>query len=157
MLDSSNRTLSNVAYVQPIRAHKYLRCIIKRVFCLSLCHLGYDPRTGLDMLIVQPVSKAQARQRCGRAGRECPGVCYRLYTEDSFKNLVETSTPEIQRSNLSGVILQLLALEIADVLSFDFMDAPSLDAMNDALSQLELLGAIESRDNPKVGILNLTD
>lgn len=103
----------------------------------------YNPHTGLDVLKVQPVSMAQARQRLGRAGRQCPGQCYRLYTEEQFYGLRSTTTPEIQRCNLSSVVLQLLALGIKDVANFDFLDAPLPKAIDDALDQLGLLGAID--------------
>ena len=103
----------------------------------------YNPHTGLDVLKVQPVSMAQARQRLGRAGRQCPGHCYRLYTEEQFYGLRDTTTPEIQRCNLSNVVLQLLALGIKDIANFDFLDAPSPKAIENALELLHLLGALD--------------
>lgn len=102
------------------------------------------------MLITEPVSKAQARQRAGRAGRECPGTCYRLYTEESFKSLAESSVPEIRRSNLASVILNLLAMGIPSISKFDFMDPPDDDAIENALQDLILLGAVDSAENEKV-------
>ena len=110
--------------------------IIKIVFSPA-----FHPKTGLDILKVQPVSKAQARQRLGRAGRETSGVCYRLYTEEQFDELKEMTTPEIQRCNLASVVLQLMALGISDVLHFDFLDCPKQDAIENALEQLVVLGA----------------
>lgn len=104
---------------------------------------AYNPHIAVEMLCVQPVSKAQARQRCGRAGREGPGVCYRLYTEQSFEELAEHTVPELQRCNLTGVVLELLALGLNNILSFDFMDPPSKEALVDALEQLYLLGAVQ--------------
>ena len=106
------------------------------------CNLEYNPNTGLDVLKVQPVSKAQARQRLGRAGRQSPGQCYRLYTEEQFYSLQNTTTPEIQRCNLSSVVLQLMALGIKDVTSFEFLDAPLAQAIQNAIEQLKLLGAL---------------
>lgn len=103
---------------------------------------AFHPKTGLDILQVQPVSKAQARQRTGRAGRETSGVCYRLYTEEQFDELKEMTMPEIQRCNLASVVLQLMALGILDVLHFDFLDSPSQDAIENALEQLVVLGAV---------------
>lgn len=106
------------------------------------------------MLRVQPVSKAQARQRLGRAGRECSGTCYRLYTEDQFDKLQEMTTPEIQRCNLASVLLQLIALGINDVENFDFMDKPDENAIQKALEQLSLLEAVEKQqDGYKVHII----
>ncbi|NWQ81030.1 DHX33 helicase, partial [Columbina picui] len=85
----------------------------------------YSPETGLEVLAVQRVSKAQAWQRTGRAGREDSGVCYRLYTEDEFEKFDKMTIPEIQRCNLASVMLQLLALKVPNVLNFDFMSKPS--------------------------------
>ena len=107
---------------------------------------AYNPLIGLDFLLVQPVSKAQARQRAGRAGREMPGYCYRLYTEDSFLSLPEQTIPEIQRCNLSNVILQLLAVGIKDIVGFDYMDPPSEESLVSALEELYLLGAVENEE-----------
>ena len=103
---------------------------------------AFHPKTGLDILKVQPVSKAQARQRLGRAGRETSGVCYRLFTEEQFDELKEMTMPEIQRCNLASVVLQLMALGISDVLHFDFLDHPPQDAIENALEQLVVLGAV---------------
>lgn len=108
---------------------------------------GFHPKTGLDMLRVQPVSKAQARQRLGRAGRESSGTCYRLFTEEQFDKLQEMTTPEIQRCNLASVMLQLIALGINDVERFDFMDKPDDGAIQKALAQLGLLGAVEKQQD----------
>jgi HrpA-like RNA helicase len=72
----------------------------------------YDARRSMEILAVVPVSKAQARQRAGRAGREAPGTCYRLYPEPTFFKLEESTVPEILRCNLSNIVLQLLALGV---------------------------------------------
>ena len=107
---------------------------------------GYNPQLGLDYLLVQPVSKAQARQRAGRSGRECPGQCYRLYTEESFEALLEHSIPEIQRCSLASVVLQLLSLHVTDIVGFPFLDPPSEESLVAALEQLYLLGAVEMKE-----------
>ena len=86
-------------------------------------------------------------------GREREGFCYRLYTEESFNDLPETTVPEIQRCNLNTVVLQLLALGISDILGFDFMDPPSEESLVTALEQLYLLGAVDRVD----GFLQLTE
>ena len=114
---------------------------------------GFDPRLGVDLLLVQPISKAQARQRTGRAGREREGFCYRLFTEETFEKLAEHTVPEIRRCNLSGVVLQLLAVGISDILSFEFMDPPSEEALASALEQLLLLGAVEKKEQLKLSPL----
>ncbi|XP_074466767.1 ATP-dependent RNA helicase DHX33 isoform X1 [Sebastes fasciatus] len=106
----------------------------------------FNPDSGLEVLAVQRVSKAQAWQRAGRAGREDSGCCYRLYTEPEFDNLIPMTVPEIQRCNLSGVMLQLMALGIPDVMNFDFMSKPSPEAVRSALEHLELLGALERKE-----------
>ncbi|XP_041949777.1 ATP-dependent RNA helicase DHX33 isoform X1 [Alosa sapidissima] len=107
----------------------------------------YNPDSGLEVLAVQRVSKAQAWQRAGRAGREDSGSVYRLYTEDEFDNLANMTVPEIQRCNLASVMLQLLALGIPDVLNFDFVSKPSPESLRMAVEQLELLGAVERKDD----------
>lgn len=114
---------------------------------------GYNPLIGLDILCVQPVSKAQARQRAGRAGREAPGTCYRLYTEQTFEELSENTEPEILRCPLNSVVLELLAMGVTDLLSFDFMSAPSEDSLVAALEQLCHLGAVEGREGGEGVIL----
>lgn len=110
----------------------------------------FNPDSGLEVLAVQRVSKAQAWQRAGRAGREDSGSCYRLYTEDEFDNLIPMTVPEIQRCNLAGVMLQLMALGIPDVINFDFMSKPSPEAVRSAMEHLELLGAVEKKDGAVV-------
>ncbi|KAF8625194.1 hypothetical protein AX15_005499 [Amanita polypyramis BW_CC] len=105
---------------------------------------AYDPRLGMDSLIVMPISQAQARQRAGRAGRTGPGKCYRLYTEAAFRNeMLPNSIPDIQRTNLSYTILQLKAMGINDLLSFDFMDPPPAPTMLTALEALYALSALD--------------
>ncbi|XP_069729928.1 ATP-dependent RNA helicase DHX33 isoform X1 [Phaenicophaeus curvirostris] len=110
----------------------------------------YSPEIGLEVLAVQRVSKAQAWQRTGRAGREDSGFCYRLYTELEFERFDKMTIPEIQRCNLASVMLQLLALRIPNVLTFDFMSKPSPDAVKAAIEQLDVLGAVERREGQLV-------
>lgn len=104
----------------------------------------HHPTTGLDVLRVERVSKAQAWQRTGRAGREAPGKCYRTYTLDEFEKLKEMPIPEIQRCSLAGVALQLLAIGI-DITTFDFMDKPPAESIDTAVACLEKLGAVKGR------------
>ncbi|XP_068124625.1 ATP-dependent RNA helicase DHX33 [Hyperolius riggenbachi] len=107
----------------------------------------YNPDSGLEVLAVQKISKAQAWQRTGRAGREDSGICYRLYTEDEFEKFEKMTIPEIQRCNLASVMLQLLVLRVPNVFTFDFMSKPSPDSIRAAVDQLDLLGAIERRED----------
>ncbi|KAI0713144.1 P-loop containing nucleoside triphosphate hydrolase protein [Cerioporus squamosus] len=105
---------------------------------------AYDPRLGMDSLVVMPISQAQARQRAGRAGRTGPGKCYRLYTEAAFRNeMLPNSIPDIQRTNLASTILMLKAMGINDLLSFDFMDPPPAPTMITALESLYALSALD--------------
>ena len=104
----------------------------------------YNPKNGMDSLVVAPISQASAKQRAGRAGRTGPGKCYRLYTESAYKNeMLPTSVPEIQRTNLSMTVLTLKAMGINDLLHFDFMDPPPPSALITALEQLFNLGALD--------------
>ncbi|KAK6139666.1 hypothetical protein DH2020_026584 [Rehmannia glutinosa] len=104
----------------------------------------YNPKQGLDSLVITPISQASAKQRAGRAGRTGPGKCYRLYTESAFHNeMSPTSIPEIQRINLGMTTLNLKAMGINDLLSFDFMDPPSPQALISAMEQLYSLGALD--------------
>ncbi|KAI3977768.1 hypothetical protein MKX01_039831 [Papaver californicum] len=104
----------------------------------------YNPKQGLDSLIITPISQASAKQRAGRAGRTGPGKCYRLYTESAYRNeMSPTSIPEIQRINLGSTTLQMKAMGINDLLSFDFMDPPSPQALISAMEQLYSLGALD--------------
>ncbi|GMQ06106.1 hypothetical protein CsSME_00050820 [Camellia sinensis var. sinensis] len=104
----------------------------------------YNPKQGLDSLVITPISQASAKQRAGRAGRTGPGKCYRLYTESAFHNeMSPTSIPEIQRINLGMTTLTMKAMGINDLLSFDFMDPPSPQALISAMEQLYSLGALD--------------
>lgn len=104
----------------------------------------YNPKIGMDSLVVAPISQASARQRAGRAGRTGPGKCYRLYTEAAFTNeMLPTTIPEIQRSNLAMTVLTMKAMGINDLLNFDFMDPPPPQTLVSALEQLYNLGALD--------------
>ncbi|OJD35525.1 atp dependent rna [Diplodia corticola] len=104
---------------------------------------AYNPNTGIETLTATPVSKASATQRAGRAGRTKPGKCYRLYTEQAFTNLSEATVPEIQRSNLAPVILQLKALGIDNIARFDYLTPPPAELVIRALELLFSLGALD--------------
>lgn len=105
---------------------------------------AYDPRLGMDSLIVTPISQAQARQRSGRAGRTGPGKCYRLYTEAAYRNeMLPNPIPDIQRQNLASTILALKAMGINDLLNFNFMDPPPQQTMITALENLYALSALD--------------
>ncbi|OKL61305.1 Pre-mRNA-splicing factor ATP-dependent RNA helicase prp22 [Talaromyces atroroseus] len=104
----------------------------------------YDPKLGMDSLVVTPISQAQAKQRAGRAGRTQPGKCFRLYTEAAYQSeMLPTPIPEIQRQNLSHTILMLKAMGINDLLHFDFMDSPPTNTLLASLEGLYSLGALD--------------
>jgi len=105
----------------------------------------FQATTGMESLRAVPVSRASADQRAGRAGREGPGACYRLYTKAAFDGLEAVAVPEIRRTNLASVVLQLKALGISDVARFPFMDRPSKDAMRRAFQLLLSLRALDAR------------
>lgn len=103
----------------------------------------YNPRIRVESLLVSPISKASAQQRAGRAGRTKPGKCYRLYTEQAFKEeLIEQTYPEILRSNLASTVLELKKLGIDDLVHFDFMDPPAPETMMRALEELNYLACL---------------
>eukprot|EP00301_Raphidiophrys_heterophryoidea_P004099 c11810_g2_i1.p1 GENE.c11810_g2_i1~~c11810_g2_i1.p1 ORF type:complete len:770 (-),score=256.58 c11810_g2_i1:474-2705(-) len=103
----------------------------------------YQPRVRVESLLVSPISQASAQQRAGRAGRTRPGKCFRLYTQDAFFNdLQEQTYPEILRSNLGSVVMQLKKLGIDDLVHFDFMDPPAPETLMRALEMLNYLGAL---------------
>merc|ERR1719181_1374755 len=105
----------------------------------------YNPRIRVESLLVSPISKASAHQRAGRAGRTQPGKAFRLYTAKAFeKELQENTYPEILRSNLSTVVLQLKKLGIDDLVHFDFMDPPAPETL---MRALELLNYLECLDD----------
>lgn len=106
----------------------------------------FNPRTGMESLVVTPISKASANQRAGRAGRVAPGKCFRLYTLWSFQHELDDNTiPEIQRSNLGAVTLMLKCLGINNLVTFDFMDPPPHEMLMRALEQLYALGALNDK------------
>ena len=106
---------------------------------------AYDPATGMDSLKVVPISRVQATQRAGRAGRTAPGKCYRLYTRRFYeRDMPAAAVPEVQRTSLLGTVLFLKALPLSiDVLAFDYLDSPARPAMEDALRQLCVLDGID--------------
>jgi pre-mRNA-splicing factor ATP-dependent RNA helicase DHX38/PRP16 len=105
----------------------------------------YNPKIGMDALQITPVSQANANQRSGRAGRTGPGTCYRLYTETAFRHeMFENNIPEIQRTNLSNVVLLLKSLQVKNLLDFDFMDPPPQETILNSMYQLWIVGALDN-------------
>ncbi|KAL9589182.1 MAG: hypothetical protein Q9203_002032 [Teloschistes exilis] len=98
---------------------------------------------GLDSLLVKPISKSAAIQRKGRAGREAPGQCYRLYTETDYLQLQQQNTPEILRCDLAQAVLTMKARGIGNITKFPFLDPPRREALEKALLQLYQLKALD--------------
>lgn len=103
----------------------------------------FRSRIGLDSLLVKPISKSAATQRKGRAGREAPGQCYRLYTEQDYLALQSSNTPEILRCDLSQAILTMKARGVDEIFKFPFLDRPPREALEKALLQLLQLRALK--------------
>ena len=104
---------------------------------------SYNPRTGMESLVVVPCSKASSNQRAGRAGRVAPGKCLRLFTSLAYHNeMEETTIPEIQHTNLENVALSLKSLGTNDLIHFDFIDSPLPETLVLALEQLYALRAL---------------
>lgn len=104
----------------------------------------FNGTTGMESLSVHNVSKAQAAQRTGRAGRVSSGVCFRLYTEDSFESLEDATVPEVLRVNLAQVVLQLKGMGVHDPRTFDFLTPPSEQSLLKAFELLFSLGALDT-------------
>ncbi|HEX8510726.1 MAG TPA: ATP-dependent RNA helicase HrpA, partial [Propionibacteriaceae bacterium] len=113
----------------------------------------YSARTKIQRLPIEPISQASANQRAGRCGRVAPGVCIRLYSEEDYLGRPEYTEPEILRTNLASVILQMTAAELGDISSFPFVEAPDNAQITDGLRLLDELGALSgrgSRDRPRL-------
>ena len=124
----------------------------------------YSYRTKVQRLPIEPISQASANQRKGRCGRVSEGICIRLYSEEDFNNRPEFTDPEILRTNLASVILQMTALDLDDIEAFPFVDTPDKRHIQDGVKLLEELGAIQpkkykSRDGARLPTRaqNLTD
>src|SRR6266496_2087518 len=103
----------------------------------------YSHRLKVQRLPIEPVSQASANQRKGRCGRTSDGICIRLYDEADFLGRPEFTDPEILRTNLASVILQMTALGLGDLAAFPFIDPPDRRAVNDGVQLLQELGALE--------------
>ena len=107
----------------------------------------YNYRSRVQRLPIEAVSQAAANQRKGRCGRTAPGVCIRLYSEDDFQGRPEFTEPEIKRTNLASVILQMQSLGLGTVEEFDFIEPPDHRLVNDGRKLLIELGAIHDEQN----------
>ncbi len=106
----------------------------------------YNARTKVQRLPIETISQASANQRAGRCGRVGPGICIRLYSEDDFARRETFTQPEILRTNLAAVILQMAALRLGDVSQFPFIDPPDPRLVRDGYATLHELGAIDEHN-----------
>ncbi|TKA54985.1 hypothetical protein B0A53_02458 [Rhodotorula sp. CCFEE 5036] len=104
---------------------------------------SFDPATGMDALVTTACSLASLAQRAGRAGRTSPGKCFRLFPPSALATVLPTTPPEITRSDISLLVLQLKSLGIQNVLRFDWMTSPSSMMLERALEFLYCLGALD--------------
>lgn len=111
----------------------------------------YDAERGIGTLLLEPISRASADQRKGRAGRTAPGTCHRLWTVIGHQSREERNTPEIQRSDLAEVVLLLHSLGIRQAATFDWLDKPEPQAVERAERLLTMLGALHQADLTSIG------
>ena len=104
----------------------------------------YSRRTKVQRLPIEPISQASAAQRAGRSGRTAPGICIRLYSEQDHAARPRFTDPEILRTNLASVILQMAALRLGEIESFPFLDPPERRSINDGVQLLQELGAFDT-------------
>src|SRR3954471_15561095 len=110
----------------------------------------YSYRTKVQRLPIEPISQASANQRKGRCGRVAEGICIRMYAESDFEQRPEFTDPEILRTNLASVILQMSALGLGDVAAFPFVDPPDRRSVRDGIDLLHELGALDpTKDDPR--------
>ena len=111
----------------------------------------YSPRTKVQRLPIEPISQASAGQRAGRCGRVADGICIRLYSETDFAGRPEYTDPEIARTSLASVILQMASLDFGDIASFPFLEPPDSRQITDGITVLSELGALDrSGDDGRV-------
>jgi ATP-dependent helicase HrpA len=106
----------------------------------------YSSRTKVQRLLVEPVSQASADQRKGRCGRVGPGVCVRLYAQEDFEARERFTPPEIVRSNLASVVLQMKSLKLGEIEAFPFIEPPTGRMIRDGYQTLHELGAVDEKD-----------
>lgn len=111
----------------------------------------YSNRLKVQRLPIEPVSQASANQRAGRCGRTSDGICVRLYTEDDYLSRPEFTDPEILRTNLASVILQMIAADLGEIAAFPFIDPPDRRHISDGINLLQELGALEAAKLTPVG------
>jgi ATP-dependent helicase HrpA len=120
---------------------------VRSVIDTGLARIGrYSYRTKVQRLPIEPVSQASANQRAGRCGRVGPGVCIRLYSEEDYRQRPEFTEPEILRTGLASVILQMLSLKLGDIEEFPFIEPPDGRYIRDGFKLLHELGAVNDNN-----------
>ena len=120
-----------------------IRCVIDT----GLARISrFSQRSKIQQLPIEPISQASANQRSGRCGREAPGICIRLYSEDDFNQRAEFTEPEILRTNLASVILQMKALKLAEISHFPFLEPPADKMIRSGVRSLHELGALDEQE-----------
>lgn len=109
--------------------------------------MAFDPASRLSRLQEFWISSSSAKQRAGRAGRTGPGICYRLYSQNEFEHFNSFPVPEIQRTCLDPLVLQIKAYNLGDPRCFDFIEKPFAQAIEQSLLRLQDLGCIDQREN----------
>ena len=117
----------------------------------------YSARSKVQRLPIEPISQASANQRAGRCGRVSDGICIRLYSEEDYLGRPEFTDPEILRTNLASVILQMLALGLGDIEAFPFVQPPDSRNINDGFRLLEEIQAITKGKGKRQGKMQLTE
>ncbi|KAK0118751.1 putative ATP-dependent RNA helicase dhr2 [Cadophora gregata f. sp. sojae] len=107
----------------------------------------YRPRLGMESLLAKPISRVSAIQRAGRAGREAKGKCFRIYTEEDYLKLDQDELPEILRSDVVEAVLKMKSRGVGNILDFPLMDSPDTMAIQNALKQLHIMGAVDDEGN----------
>ena len=106
----------------------------------------FSQRSKIQQLPIEPISQASANQRSGRCGREAPGICVRLYSEEDFNQRAEFTEPEILRTNLASVILQMKSLRLSDINQFPFLEPPADKMIRSGIRSLHELGALDDSE-----------
>ena len=115
----------------------------------------FSQRLKVQRLPIEPISQASASQRAGRCGRVADGICIRLYSEDDHDSRPEFTDPEIQRTNLASVLLQMASLDLGNIKDFPFLDPPDSRAVSDGLNLLYELGALDTQKTGSTGLTKI--
>jgi len=108
--------------------------------------IKYDPNRRMTVMENNWISKSSAKQRAGRAGRTCAGVCYRIYSQEEFNQFDDFKTPEIKRANMDHTILKLKLFKIQNILDFDFIERPEEQVLREGIENLKMLGGLTEKE-----------